>query len=100
MAFAIRRPFATTSIFKQLSKPSGASFRSFHHTPQQPRLSALTSPILSHFKSRYNVFQPAFRGYQQQSFPGYGADSNSGDMKQRLLYGAGIFGATLVAINL
>jgi len=103
MTFALRRPFAVSSAFKQLARPSAAPFRAFHQSPAQ--LSPLKKPSApltasSIFQKSRNVFQSTFRRSYQQQTPGYGAGFGGGDMKQRLLYGAGIFGATLVGINL
>lgn len=103
MAFALRRPFAVSSAYKQLARPSTAPFRAFHQTPKQftpfkkPETPFTASSI---FQKSRNVFQSTFRRSYQQQTPGYGAGFGGGDMKQRLIYGAGIFGATLVAINL
>jgi len=103
MAFVLRRPLAVSSAFKQLARPSAAPFCAFHQSPSH--LSPLKKPTapLTAFsilqKSR-NVFQSTFRRNYQQQTPGYGAGFGGGDMKQRLLYGAGIFGATVIGINL
>ncbi|KAF2754976.1 Bax inhibitor family protein [Pseudovirgaria hyperparasitica] len=100
MAFMLKRPFAITTALKQApSKATTNSFRYLHNLPlakSQPILSQIrTIPSVS--KSQ-NVFRQTFRrSYQTQGIPSLQA---SGDMKQRLLYGAGIFGGTLLAINL
>ncbi|KAJ9666340.1 hypothetical protein H2201_003528 [Coniosporium apollinis] len=100
MAFVLRRPFAVTAALKQLPKATATTTRAFHHTPlksspQNFFSSRTTSPIVS--KSR-NVFQQTFRRSYQTPSPSYQVPA--GDFRQRLLYGAGIFGGTLVAINL
>jgi FtsH-binding integral membrane protein len=98
MAFISRTPFA---IIRQTSKASPSTFRFFHSTPLKQQ-----SNIFSHqFKAQpailsksRNVFQATFRRhYTPQASINPTA---SGDLRQRLLYGAGIFGGTLVAINL
>jgi hypothetical protein len=99
MAFMLRRPFAITATLRQASKPTQSiTIRAFHNTPlkQQPNFfTAKTAPSLS--KSQ-NIFRSTFqkRSYQQQAVQNPLAQ---GDARQRLLYGAGIFGATLLGIN-
>jgi hypothetical protein len=98
MAFVLRRPFAITATLRQLPKPSQSTARFFHSTPLK-RNTIFTppkpqQPILS--KSR-NVFQATFRrNYTPNAAP---TIPSGGDLRQRLLYGAGIFGGTLLAIN-
>lgn len=100
MAFILRRPFAITATLKQASKPSQSiASRAFHNTPlkQQSKsfFTAKTAPSIS--KSQ-NVFRATFRRYYQQ--PAINNPIAQGNIRQRLLYGAGIFGGTLLAINL
>ncbi|KAB8360884.1 hypothetical protein FH972_024617 [Carpinus fangiana] len=106
MAFALRRPFALAGTLKQFAKPA-TPLRAFHSSPLQasshrftPPSSAFSGGVLS--KSRH-VFQNTFRqstSRSYQSAPGQGFNSaGSGNITQRVLYGAGIFGATLIAIN-
>ena len=102
MAFMLKRPFAITATIRQAPRASqSTALRFFHATPlkQQPnvfRNQLKPQPaILS--KSR-NVFQATFRRhYTPQASINPTA---SGNIRQRLLYGAGIFGGTLLAINL
>ena len=96
MASLLRRPFAITATLRQAtqSTPQTLSLRAFHNTPLKahPHLFRPAKPTVS---SSQNVsrFQQAFRrGYQQAAYN----PMAQGDMRQRLLYGAGIFGATLV----
>lgn len=103
MAFQLRRPFAITSALKQTSRPASAPLRSFHHTPlraqfQQSQQRVASKPSL--FSQSKNVFQSTFRRSYNQEAPGIGSGFGGGNLTQRLLYGAGIFGGTLVAINL
>jgi hypothetical protein len=102
MAFILRRPFAITATIRQVSKPSPSTgLRFFHSTPLKQQSGIFTSQIKPQpailSKSR-NVFQATFRRhYTPQASINPTA---SGDLRQRLLYGAGIFGGTLLAINL
>ena len=97
MAFLLRRPCATATTFKIVSKSS--LIRSFHrtsaHNPSQALFASKSSPTtLALSKSRR-----AFRRTYAQPVSPY-VTSNSGNIGQRLLYGAGIFGGTVLAINL
>ena len=103
MASTLRRPFALANALKQIpkSKTTSVTARSFHQTPfralrpQQPITNSKpSSPFVSLSKAR-DAFR---RSYSQDSAPVTGA--NTGNLTQRLLYGAGIFGGTLLAINL
>ena len=97
----LRRPFAVTQALKQLPSASKTVLRNFH--TEQPKQSIFkgfkSSSESSRFASARNVFQQTFRrNYQGQA--SVGNPLQSGDFKQRLLYGAGIFGGTVLAINL
>ncbi|KAL9117957.1 MAG: hypothetical protein Q9187_005503, partial [Circinaria calcarea] len=99
MACAIRRPFAIASALRQVSKSTLVVNRAFHQaSPFKPANTIFTSkptaPITAIAKSR-NAFQ---RTYMQPAAPISGP--NTGNLKQRLIYGAGIFGGTVLAINL
>ncbi|EKG13091.1 Inhibitor of apoptosis-promoting Bax1-related protein [Macrophomina phaseolina MS6] len=102
MAFMLRRPFAITSALKQAPKASSASIRAFHNTP-------LKSAPQSFFTSRtaapslaqtHNVFRNTFRSTFRRNYSQPSATTTNPEFRQRLLYGAGIFGGTLLAINL
>jgi len=106
MTTTLRRPFAITNALKQLAKP--ASFNAplratFHHQAPTPlakstvRPSSASTPLGLLSSSSRNAFRQTFRRYQS-SYPSIGV--NTGDFKQRLLYGGAIFGGTLLAINL
>ena len=101
MAFILRRPFTITQALKQAPSVSRTAVRSFHQeTPKQSIFTSFTKPAATSSKlfSSQNAFGQTFRrSYQTQ--PTYNP-VQSGDFKQRLLYGAGIFGGTLIAINL
>lgn len=99
MAFVLRRPFAITASIKQTSKPIQSTVsRGFHSSPlkqQQPFFTPRTTTPT--FSKSQNLFRATFRrNYQQASYNPVA----QGDVRQRLLYGAGIFGATLVGINM
>lgn len=98
MASLLRRPFAITQALKQTSPISQTVVRSFHQAaPKQSAFRSFKQPILSQFAASRNVFQQTFRrSYNQASYNPVAG----GNMTQRLLYGAGIFGGTLLAINL
>jgi len=98
MTFVLRRPFAITATLKQLPKAPQLSVRGFHHTPPKPQsfFTSRASPSVARPSNFRNVFQQTFR--RHQSTGAYSVPA--GDLRQRLLYGAGIFGGTLLAINL
>lgn len=98
MAFLLRRPFALPATLRQIApKAETLTVRAFHNTPlkQQPHLYRPTSPRVSSSKN-VSAFRQTFRKYQQAAYNPVA----QGDVKQRMLYGAGIFGATLLGINL
>ncbi|KAI9734235.1 MAG: hypothetical protein M1834_002337 [Cirrosporium novae-zelandiae] len=104
MAFTLRRgPFVLNNAIKQSTFKSSISVRTFHNSSPKPfsNFFSVGKPTTSLItKSRTSQLQNAFRRsyYQQGSNTAYGA--TQGNLTQRLLYGAGIFGGTLVAINL
>ena len=99
MAFAVRRPFALTSLLKQIPKASSTPIRAFHQASPFKSANAFisskpASPITALAKTR-NAFQRTItRPASTIEGP------NTGNLTQRLVYGAGIFGGTLLAINL
>jgi hypothetical protein len=100
MAFLLRRPFAITATLRQAAPKSSSSFtiRAFHNTPlkQHPHLFKSTTPAVSTTQNASRFRQTFRRSYQQAAYN----PAAQGDLRQRLLYGAGIFGATLLGINL
>ncbi|MCJ1257742.1 hypothetical protein MMC24_005568 [Lignoscripta atroalba] len=99
MAFTLRRPFVLSSAIKQVSRSTASSARAFHRaSPFKLNNTFLTSkpasPITSLSKSR----NASRRTYMQPASSITGP--NAGNLTQRLLYGAGIFGGTILAINL
>ena len=99
MAFVLRRPFSIVVAIKQIPKPASAPYRAFHQSSPLRPINSLSaskpaSPITALAKSR-NVFH---RTYIQPSSPV--TRPEAGSLTQRLLYGAGIVGATVIATNL
>ncbi|KAF2023263.1 hypothetical protein EK21DRAFT_118928 [Setomelanomma holmii] len=100
MAFLLRRPFAITATLKQAAPKSSPSItiRAFHNTPlkQHPQLFRSTKPAVTTSQHVSKFGQTFRRPYQQAAYN----PAAQGGLRQRLLYGAGIFGATLLGINL
>jgi growth hormone-inducible transmembrane protein len=96
MASTLRRPFAVTAALKQAPLSFSTPLRSIHSLPPN---AVFRTPVSSRiFAGSRNAFQRSFRRmYIQQTVK---PTTSGGDLRQRLLYGAGIFGGTLVAINL
>lgn len=100
MAFILRRPFAVAATLRQAApkQPQPVFARAFHNSPSKQQSNFFT-PKAPSISTANNVlrFRSTFRrSYQQAAYNPVA----SGDFKQRLLYGAGIFGATLLGINL
>jgi hypothetical protein len=101
MAFVLRRPMALAATLRQLPQASQPAIRQFHHTPLRQSATPFSkSPhpesILSRSRS---VFQATFR--RQYSTPSPATPiGGPGDARGRLIYGAAIFGGTLIAVNL
>lgn len=111
MAFVLRHPFfnlssSITITARQLSKTAATRstpIRAFHQSPlkssQNKLFSSRTSAVGPATAKSQNAYLQAFRrSYMQQ--PYQVARPDTAGLTQRLLYGAGIFGGTLVAINL
>lgn len=99
MAFILRRPFAVTATLRQTTKPLQSTvIRAFHNAPpKQQTTNFFTSQTIPSLSKSQHIFRATFRrSYQQNAYNPVA----QGDLRQRLLYGAGIFGATLLAINL
>ncbi|KAI9812695.1 MAG: hypothetical protein M1832_000352 [Thelocarpon impressellum] len=110
MAFVLRRPFALSSTLaaasRQLPKavPRPATVRLFHQssphsTPKSFFAPQITQRASSLVQAR-PLLQEAFRRAYNQPSSYSVAPPDAGNLTQRLLYGAAIFGGTLVAINL
>lgn len=99
MAFFLRRPFSVATAIKQIPKPTSTPYRAFHHgSPLRP-INSVSAPkpastITALARSR-NAFH---RTYIQPASPV--TRPEAGSLTQRLLYGAGIVGATIIATNL
>ena len=103
MAFVLRRPLALSTALRNLPKTTAIPARAFHTPPFRTNAlskskSKCASPVPSLGESR-QIFKSTFRRtYMQQ--PAEVARPDSGNLTQRLLYGAGIVGATVLATNL
>lgn len=87
---------------KQLIVPLRAQSRGIH-VLLKPRFNTPISECIksgstNSLKSRFALQKPFSRNFVQQSLPQ--AQQGGGGLRQRLIYGAGIFGATVVATNL
>ena len=100
MAFILRRPFALSATLKQISKSTSTTTRALHNSPlKRTLLPCQTSSATPSFLKTRNAFQSSSRrNYMQQSYEV--SQPNSGNLTQKLLYGAGIVGATVIATNL
>ena len=99
MAFVLRQPYALSTALKRVPQINSAAVRAFHSSSARAHIfTKSVSPISSLTKSR-NAFQSASRRtYMQQPYEVPRPDSST--LTQRLLYGAGIVGATVLATNL
>ncbi|KAJ5933915.1 hypothetical protein N7454_006244 [Penicillium verhagenii] len=95
MAFFLRRPFAVSSALRQAPKLSNTT-RFIHNSPLKPTQAPKPQPTASSvFSKSRQTFQNAFRRtYMQQSY-----NANTGNMGQKLMYGAAIVGGTVLATN-
>ena len=103
MAFILKRPFAIANALKQAPKTSQITLRGFQ-TSAAFRQTFKQSPStpLRKFAQKESAFLNAFRQSTQRSYQS-SAPANplaQGNLTQRLIYGAAIFGGTLVAVNL
>lgn len=98
MAFILRRPFAVSTAFKQIPKPSNTAVRFVHNGPFKKPSSSSTPFLNSSFAQARQTFRDAFkRTYMQR---GYEMKQDNGNLTQKLLYGAAIVGGTVVATNM
>ncbi|KAK3215843.1 hypothetical protein GRF29_8g1236847 [Pseudopithomyces chartarum] len=99
MAFTLRRPFAVAATLRQaIPKQSSPHLvRTFHNAPlkRHPNFFTSKTPSLSTANNALRFRSTFRRSYQQAAYNPVA----QGDLRQRLLYGAGIFGATLLGIN-
>jgi growth hormone-inducible transmembrane protein len=98
MSFILRKPFAVSAGLKQISK-SSTTARLFHNSPLRPNSFLISSmkPSPSNALKPKTAFQNTFnRTYTpQQTY-----QVPTGNLTQRLLYGAVLVGGTIVATNL
>ena len=110
MASVLRPTFALATTFRQIPKQSSfraiqLQSRAFHQSPfksqsskvinQTKSTASKTTPSSTLLQRSRDAFRRAYS--QQSTFPNPAA---SGNLSQRLLYGAAIFGGTLVVTNL
>jgi FtsH-binding integral membrane protein len=95
MAFVFRRPLAAHLLCKNVPK-TAIPARNIHQVSLFKTVNTLKTKILSSPIANLARPRDAFRrSYMQPAF-----NANAGNLSQRLLYGAGIFGATVLGINL
>jgi hypothetical protein len=99
MAFIVRRPFVITATLRQLPQVAKPTTRQFHQsTIKQTFFSSKPQQNAAFSKSR-DAFRATFkRHYTPDASQAVKPDSSA--LRQRLLYGAGIFGGTIFAINM
>jgi growth hormone-inducible transmembrane protein len=98
MSFILRRPFAVSAGLKQMSK-SSLTVRLFHNSPLKSKsfLISSTKPSPSNALKSKTAFQSAFkRAYT----PPQAYQVPTGNLTQKLLYGAALVAGTIVATNL
>ena len=101
MAFILRRPFTIPTALKQVPQISSAPIRALH-TFQTKSTNYVISKQLSSASATAKskpIFQNSFRRNYLQP-PYQVSKPDTGKLTERLLYGAGITGATLIGINL
>ena len=98
MSFILRRPFAVSAGLKQLSK-SSTTVRLFHNTPLKSNsfLISSTKPSPSKALKPTGAFRSAFK---RPYTPPQAYQAPTGNLTQKLLYGAALVGGTIVATNL
>ncbi|OJD40487.1 bax inhibitor family protein [Diplodia corticola] len=101
MAFMLRRPFAIASALRQAPKASSTTIRAFHNTPLKsaPKSFFTARSAAPSLAESNNVFRNTFRAFRR-NYSQQTATTSNPEFRQRLIYGAGIFGGTLLAINL
>lgn len=113
MATMLRRPFVLANGFKHFAKSPTSSIRALNTSPRTTALKT-ASPLtnisftgtrtLSTFRNAFHrrattpLQTLARRAYTNNAVPNLGV--NSGELRNRLLYGGLLFGGTLLAINI
>ncbi|PGG95759.1 hypothetical protein AJ79_09887 [Helicocarpus griseus UAMH5409] len=101
MAFILRRPFAVSTAIKQIPKSSNTTVRFVHNSPFKQQASSSSSSSSKRpftFAGARQSFQNAFRQSRRQvsSYP----TVQTGNLAQKLAYGAAIVGGTVIATNM
>ncbi|MCJ1309331.1 hypothetical protein MMC25_002990 [Agyrium rufum] len=107
MAFVLRRPFTIAATIKAIPKPTSGTpqtcIRAFHKATTSQQAQRPTSFIISGIarlrqQQQTNLIKNGFskRTYMEPATPA----APAGGIGQKLLYGAGIVGGTMLAINL
>jgi growth hormone-inducible transmembrane protein len=105
MAFVLRRPFAVTSALRSIPQAVSKQpllARQFHQAPKQAANFTSQQRVAapSAFQSAQNAFRfTSKRFYNNFPQPTQPA-AQGGELGKRLLYGAALFGGTVVAINM
>jgi len=101
MAFVLRRPFAVTATLRHFPQAVKTTpIRQYHQaTIKQTFFTARPQPV-SHLSKSRDIFRAAFKRNYTNGPQGAAIGADTGALRQRLLYGAAIFGGTIVAINL
>ncbi|KAI5291698.1 hypothetical protein KEM54_001668 [Ascosphaera aggregata] len=101
MSFPLPRPVIFSAVIKQSSSAGLQSARFIHSSPFRKGYSrGFTSPFLRFSARTRQSFQDAFRVNRTYMQPTYQTAQNSGNLTQKLLYGAAIVGGTVVATNI
>jgi hypothetical protein len=98
MSFILRRPFAVSAGLKRIAK-SSPTIRLFHNSPlkSNPFLISSRKQSPSNPLKPKTAFQNAFR---RAYTPQQAYQVPTGNLTQKLLYGAALVGGTIVATNL
>ena len=108
MASALRPAFTLAAALRQLPKQSTVralhfQTRAFHHSPIKSQSSNLfnkTKPTQASTSSLLQRSNNAFRRAYSQETTAITNPIGTGSLSQRLLYGAAIFGGTILVTNL
>jgi growth hormone-inducible transmembrane protein len=103
MAALFSRPFAVTAVIRQAPRASSITVRAFHQAPLKQTFARTSTSLTATISKSRHTFQSTFRRAYNRGAYSQGTISppRAGpELRQRLLYGAGLFGGTIVAINL
>jgi hypothetical protein len=99
MAFILRQPFTISTALRQLPKASTTASKAFHTAPFKLARLSKPSPLNNSLTKSRDALQSNFRRtYMQQPYDVPRPDTSN--LSQKLLYGAGILGGTIIATNL